>query len=373
MAKHGSVKDSGEYFVIDPISRKVTVPHAHKYIGTVGDHNSEQITFVCPRIIDGHDISQCTDRYVTWMNVKGDLGNDRLQAVIVEQSAEGMVYFSWTIGNGLTVATGIVQFSVHFEDIDEGGTTLYRWSTASCKDCNILDSVNALLGGYKAISVAEDTLIISDYSIIKDKTLALNSDSIIPKGTVSITQNGLHDVSQYAQAEVMVNPVTPQISVSQDGVVKATANGFESTVQLSAEHDADLIPENIKSGVNIFGVQGSHYCPKGQNKPFSIKLNDLGSGTLGIAWASFNSNSTTLNYNKKTIDKNVEDWIKELAPAVAVGSVIVVYCNSGNHNTSLENDHGAFTLSNGTNYAVYGVRDNEADIVVCVGQTGGLG
>lgn len=228
MAKHGKVKDNGEYFVINPASRKVSVPHIHKSIGTVGDHNSEQITFECPQMIDSHDISQCASRYVTWVNVRGEVGHDELQIEEVEQGKEGMLYLSWTIRNGLTVAKGIVQFSVHFEDFDEDGETLYRWSTATCKDCDILDSVNAVLGAYQAIYVAGDTLVIEDYTLVKDGVLELETNGLVPEGTLAIEENGTYEVGKYAQVKVDVI------------------------------NDPDLIPENIKEGVSIHGVMGTY-------------------------------------------------------------------------------------------------------------------
>ena len=110
MANHGGVRDSGEYFVINPASRKVTVPHAHKSIGTVGDHRSEQITFECPQMVDGHDITQCSHRYVTWINVNGEIGHDTLQIVQVENGADGMIYLSWTIRNLHHTAMGCSFF-----------------------------------------------------------------------------------------------------------------------------------------------------------------------------------------------------------------------------------------------------------------------
>ena len=228
MAKHRGIKDSGEYFVINPVSRKITVPHAHKSIGTVGDHNSEQITFECPKIIDGHDISQCEKRYVTWHNVNGEVGHDRLDIVEVEQGAEGMLYLSWIIRDGLTVAKGVIEFSVHFEDFDENGIRLYRWSTASCRDCDILDSVNEVLGAYGAVYVAGNALVFADFNAVKGGTLEIQTDGIIPEGTLQINENGIYPVGEYAQVNVdLIN-------------------------------DPDLIPQNIKYGVTIHGVTGNY-------------------------------------------------------------------------------------------------------------------
>ena len=259
MANHRGVKDGGAYFRIDPNSRKVIIPHTQSSIGTVGDHCSEQITFECPQMIDGHDVSQCALRYVTWINVHNEYGHDELQLAQVEQGAEGMIYLTWTIRNSLTVAKGVVQFSVHFEDKDSDGTTLYRWGTATCKDCDILDSVNAVVGAYEAIYVAGEALVFSDYNLVEGHTLSLETNGLIPEGTLRIEENGTYDIGEFAQVDVAVSfsAETPQIEVSEDGIVKATANGVENQVQLSAEHDPELVPENIKKGANIFGVEGT--------------------------------------------------------------------------------------------------------------------
>lgn len=258
MAKHKGIKDSGAYFVIDAVSRKVIVPHVHKSIGVVGDHNSEQITFECPQIVDGHDVSQCASRYVTWFNVNGEVGHDELNIIQVEQGTEGNIYLTWTIRNGLTVAKGVVQFSVHFEDFNEDGTTLYRWSTTSCKDCDILDGVNAVLGAYKAVYVSGDTLVFDDYNAVKGEVLEIKTDGIIPEGTLIINENGKYPVGKYAEVNVAVDKNLPEITVFEDGKVTATEGEATSEIQLSNTHDPDFIAENIKSGINIFGVDGSY-------------------------------------------------------------------------------------------------------------------
>ena len=257
MAKHGGIRDSGEYFVITPASRKVTVPHAHKSIGTVGDHNSEQITFICPQMVDGHDVSQCARRYITWVNVNGEVGHDELKLSQVEQSEEGMIYLSWTIRNALTVANGVVQFSVHFEDVDDDGATLYRWSTTTCKDCDILESINAVLGAYEAIYVSGETLVIADCAPVKENTLKLETNGIIPHGTMVIGGNGTYDVGEVAQAVVAVEGDLPKISVTWDGVIIVDTVFGQETLQLSEEQDPDFVSRNIKAGVNIFGTEGT--------------------------------------------------------------------------------------------------------------------
>lgn len=50
---------------------------------------------------------------------------------------------------------------------------------------------------------------------------------------------------------------TPSISVNSSGLITATAGNKSATKQLSSSDDSDFIASNIKSGVSIFGVNGS--------------------------------------------------------------------------------------------------------------------
>lgn len=291
---HSGIRDDGVRFQIVPSTRKITVPASHKVIGAVGDHLSEQLTFQVPLTIDAHAITGCKRKYVTWKNVNGGVGTDELK---LSSQDDEYAYFTWSVRDALTVGSGIVQFSVHFEDT-EGDTMLYRWSTAPCKDCEILDSVNALLGTYKAMWVNGDTLVIGDYTPVVDSTLELNGSGFTPEGTLEITKNGEYDVGLYATANVAVDPPTgtinittngehnvtdyatanvavpfdtPTITVTDGGVITATANGMNSELQLGATHDADFVAANIKHGVTIFGVEGSCH-PEGQLLNGNIQL-----------------------------------------------------------------------------------------------------
>ena len=281
MAIHNRIIDGGEHFVIDAPSHQVTVPATHRVIGTEGDNRSEQITFKCPRIIDGHDVSQCARRYLNWRNVAGVLGSDALE---LKEITEDTILLAWVVRDGLTVSKGIVSFSVHFEDDPtEEQPDPYRWSTTTCKSCEILEGLNAVLNTYAAIYVVGDTLVIADYTKVEGDTLALNAEAIIPSESKRVTENGVHDVRTFAEVEVDVPFATPEItitesgkviaeangqkawaqlsapvlSISASGKITATANGQTAEAQLSAQHDADFTPENIKEGVELFGVRGT--------------------------------------------------------------------------------------------------------------------
>lgn len=346
MANHSGIIDNGTYFQIVPSTRKVIVPTAYKTIGTVGEHLAEQLTFLCPKTIDGHEIAGCARKYISWKNVNDELGHDELR--VLKEDDENL-YLTWTVSNGLTVAHGIVSFSVHFEDVNANNRVIYRWSTGVCKECEILDSINTVLNRYNAVYVAGDTLVIADYSVVEEKTLNIDSNGFAPEGTMRIEKNGTYPVGEYAEVDVSVDPPsgtmeithngtfdvtgfekvyvklpveTPQISVSENGVVKATANATESQVQLNSEFDSEFVPENIKKGVNIFGIEGTYdIIPTGSKKITQNGVYDVSSVSSIEVAVPFETPSisvlgslitATANGKKKTV--SALDYAADLKP-----------------------------------------------------------
>jgi hypothetical protein len=229
MAIHSPVKDDGGYyFEIIPTTRQVKVPNDQKAIGVVGDHLSEQLTFRCPRLIDSHDVSGCARKYVSWVNVDGEPGNDELQVSRVEDE---YLYLTWDVRNALTVAVGLVKFSVVFEDLAEDGTTpIYRWGTTTNQSCEVLDAISSAVGAYEAIYVDGDVLVISDYTPVRNMTAEFLS-GLVPEGTLIITEEGKHDVGPYASVDVRTSGEAPEITV-ENGVITAEVHGLKTTMQL---------------------------------------------------------------------------------------------------------------------------------------------
>ena len=226
--KNHTVKDGGSPFIVDPYARKVTVPYAGRVIGVVGDNCSEKVTFQIPNTIDGHDMPSSTRKYVAWRNVDGEPGTDEL--AIIEEGEEYCLY-SWLVRDATTVAKGLVEFSLHFEcDDPETGKLIYRWGTYTCTDCEILDSVNTVMGAFAAIYINGETLVFADYTPVRNESLDLTS-CVVPEGVVEITELGTHDVGRYAYAEVKAVYEQPKIEVS-DATIKATANGLTTTTPL---------------------------------------------------------------------------------------------------------------------------------------------
>ena len=243
--RNHNIKDANAPFEVDPFARKITVPYTGRVIGVVGDNCSEKVTFKIPKTIDGHSMASCTRKYVAWRNVYGEPGTDGLE--IIEEGEEYVLY-AWTVRDAITIAKGLVEFSLHFEcDNPETGKQIYSWGTHTCSDCEILDSVNTIMGAYAAIYIDGDALVFSDYTPVREKTLELES-GIIPEGTLEITEAGKHDVARYAYADIKEVYETPGITIT-DGKVSATANGVTSEKGLETPK-INIVDGKIKATAN---------------------------------------------------------------------------------------------------------------------------
>lgn len=101
------------------------------------------------------------------------------------------------------------------------------------------------------------------------------SGGITPTGTITLIENGKHNVTNYEYAEVDVTPnlidgkFTPKKGTSTY-FVDGNYDGYSS---VTVYGDDDLIPANIKKDVEIFGVTGT--LEEGTNLP---TLTNPGSG-----------------------------------------------------------------------------------------------
>lgn len=106
---------------------------------------------------------------------------------------------------------------------------------------SIATQIEALTENVAALSDARDDIITS-----------INS-----KG-VSATGHGYedfaYDISQIDQS----GSHSPVIAVADTGVISASCGGVTNTHTLSSSDDADFVAGNIKNGVTVFGVTGTH-------------------------------------------------------------------------------------------------------------------
>lgn len=87
----------------------------------------------------------------------------------------------------------------------------------------------------------------------------ISTGGITPTGTIPITQNGTYDITNYASANVNVQPTlqSKTYTPTASGTTITPDNGNDGLSSVIINGDANLTANNIKHGVNIFGTTGT--------------------------------------------------------------------------------------------------------------------
>lgn len=146
--KHShSVFDTDTFFLIDPVSRTVKNASGSKQTIVQFDHNSERVTFECPRYIDGHDMSACDRVEVHYLNVSARNGNEikglyECDDLQIKADDKDKVTCSWLISQNATQYVGKLSFLVRFCCVSDGVIT-YAWNTTVSDAITVSDGLNA--------------------------------------------------------------------------------------------------------------------------------------------------------------------------------------------------------------------------------------
>ena len=134
MAHFGRVYDTDNRFTIDANTRLIKNEMVNKTSVVQFDHNSERFSFELPRYIDGHDMSECNNVEVHYLNVSSETKQTAPGVYIVDDlqispNNQEKVVCSWLISSGATIYAGILTFLIRYE-CRTGNVVDYAWNTA---------------------------------------------------------------------------------------------------------------------------------------------------------------------------------------------------------------------------------------------------
>jgi len=125
--EHKTNLDQIHLFTIDLNTRSISAPPEFQdFIGVVGEHKSETLTFQCDRYYDTVDLARMMI-VVEYINADGE---GRVSPIIMRDytTFKDKIIFDWIIDSAMTGTAGIVQFDVRFymigAKLDDGGSPL---------------------------------------------------------------------------------------------------------------------------------------------------------------------------------------------------------------------------------------------------------
>lgn len=144
--KH-SVYDCDTHFSVNPVTRVLQNESTGKTGVIQYDHNSERFTFEIPRMIEGHDMSQCDVIQVHYNNIDAQTkqqnrGVYEVDDMQISPDGDDVVILSWLISQNATRYVGGLHFLIRFSCTSADGTMYYVWNTAIYSGISVSSGIN---------------------------------------------------------------------------------------------------------------------------------------------------------------------------------------------------------------------------------------
>lgn len=121
------ISDSEPAIIIDGYKRTLT-PEAgfNTQIAVTNDYNTNEITFKCDKIVDGHDLSACNNKAIKWHNSASNMvGSDKLEMV---KSDDSTFTLTWRVPPEAATRAGTLRIAICFCDVDDD-KIIYKWNS----------------------------------------------------------------------------------------------------------------------------------------------------------------------------------------------------------------------------------------------------
>lgn len=147
MSHVNKIYDSDPHFTISPISRVIVNDSSKKTTLIQNDHDSERFSFTMPKIVEGHDMTECNQVEVHFIN-SGTKADEAIMDVYevkdLQESPEDAekIVFSWLLSNNATRYEGKLAFLIRFACINDDGSVDYAWHTAIHNGITISKGMN---------------------------------------------------------------------------------------------------------------------------------------------------------------------------------------------------------------------------------------
>lgn len=127
------------HIIIGP-DRVINVPNELKRLAVQYDHDVETVTFDCPRYWDEHDMSQM-NVYINYLRADKESSFTKAQNVVVDETDNSIMHFTWTISRNVTEVYGQLVFLVCIKKADDEGNEKTHWNSELCKTCYVSEGL----------------------------------------------------------------------------------------------------------------------------------------------------------------------------------------------------------------------------------------
>ena len=269
-----AVDQAVEEHIVIGADRFITVPERLKRLAVQFDHNIETVTFDCPRFWDEHDLSKMKI-YINYMRPDKYSDMDLAENVVVDETDDSIMHFTWTITGNVTPVKGNLSFLVCIKKTDADGIEENHWNSELCRDCYISEGMEceqSILDGYP--DIITDLLLRMDVTEAKTTEAAMIGylREYLTEGK-EMTQMVKDFVTEYLSSDSEMNDVLDEYVEQYIGTIEKTT-------------DRELLG-SVEGGLKINRILGK-----------SEQVQTSGKNLLPITAISYTINGVTFTVNE---------------------------------------------------------------------------
>lgn len=229
-----------EYLIIDPSTRKITIPKSEQLFGVYGEGNIERKYFKCPKIVgDNVDLSDCYI-FVNYYTAKGLPGKYTVKDVKVDGEN---ITFSWELKQHIFDANEDTSIYFAVEAKNKDKVEVFRTSPATGKAKETIDTDTEIEDTYADVILdlisRVDTL---EKEPISDEKIEKSVKSYLEKNPIEETDP---TVPEWAKAEEK-----PTYTAEEVGALPSTTVIPSKLSELTADDEHETVTKEEKQAWN---------------------------------------------------------------------------------------------------------------------------
>lgn len=238
-----------EYLIIDPSTRKITIPKSEQLFGVYGEGNIERKHFKCPKIVgDNVDLSDCYI-FVNYYTAKGLPGKYTVKDVKVDGEN---ITFSWELKQHIFDANEDTSIYFAVEAKNKDKVEVFRTSPATGKAKETIDTDTEIEDTYADVILdlisRVDTL---EKEPISEEQIEKSVKSYLEKNPIEETDP---TVPAWAKAEEK-----PTYTAEEVGALPSTTVIPSKLSELTADDEHETVKKEEKQAWNNKGDFSGNY------------------------------------------------------------------------------------------------------------------
>lgn len=229
-----------EYLIIDPSTRKITIPKSEQLFGVYGEGNIERKYFKCPKIVgDNADLSDCYI-FVNYYTAKGLPGKYTVKDVKVDGEN---ITFSWELKQHIFDANEDTSIYFAVEAKNKDKVEVFRTSPATGKAKETIDTDTEIEETHADVILD----LISRVDTLEKKPI---SEEQIEKSVKSYLQKNPIEETDPTVPEWAKEEEKPTYTAEEVGALPSTTVIPSKLSELTADDEHETVTKGEKQAWN---------------------------------------------------------------------------------------------------------------------------